>query len=160
MDEIREELLKEGLLLFSIVLYFIRLCCILYAPIQLIFCVLSCYHTKSMFLVLFAEKLILQKYHELENFDDKYINAAINCLDGDYCICPVCKKYDPQNYSVVFYIHLLLSCDCKFAIFPLEGTLGTFYIFDGFMGVLFQGSTFLRVFNFALISLRWFVMKS
>jgi len=56
------------------------------------------------------EQLILQKYNEMENFDDKYINAAIDSFDTPCVICPVCRKNQLlQNMQVLF-------CSCGLRI--------------------------------------------
>lgn len=56
------------------------------------------------------EQIILQEYNELETFDKKYINAAINCLGAEYVICPVCKRNQLlQNKQVLF-------CSCGLRI--------------------------------------------
>ncbi|XP_065054368.1 RPA-interacting protein A-like [Rhopilema esculentum] len=52
------------------------------------------------------ERLILQEFNELENFDEKYLCAAIECLDRDYVICPVCKRHQLLQSRQVFF------CSC------------------------------------------------
>lgn len=49
------------------------------------------------------EKLILQEYNELQNFDQNNINAALGRLDAEYVICPVCKRY--SKIQLCFFVN-------------------------------------------------------
>lgn len=57
------------------------------------------------------EKLILQEYNELEDFDEQYLCAAIECLGTDNVICPICKRNQILQNKQVFFCACGLRID-------------------------------------------------